>query len=292
MDEEPTSHSYASQRLRLNYVDWGNEQAPPLVMIHGARDHARNWDWVAQELREDFHVMAVDLRGHGESQWTNSGAYGLDEFIYDIAQLIHEKNLAPLYLMGHSLGGIIALRYAGILPENVTKVVAIEGLGRPPPRSAERVSGPIHQRYRTWLEKMRDLAERPYVNQPSLEAAIARMQEANTHLTPEQARHLTIHGVKRNEDGTYRWKFDNYIYSRLIAPQRVNAEISRQIWARITCPALLVRGVDSWTPDPEEGGDAACFQNARFVTIRNAGHWVHHDQLDEFLSLTKAFLKE
>src|SRR5258708_7519682 len=66
----PTSRTYFSQRLRLYYVDWGNPEAPPLLLLHGGRDHCRNWDWVAAELRQDWHVIAPDLRGHGDSQWS------------------------------------------------------------------------------------------------------------------------------------------------------------------------------------------------------------------------------
>ena len=69
----PTSHSYISQRLRLHYVDWGNPGAPPLILLHGGRDHCRNWDWVAAELRRDYHIIAPDLRGHGDSAWSASG---------------------------------------------------------------------------------------------------------------------------------------------------------------------------------------------------------------------------
>ncbi len=97
----PTSHSYISQRLRLHYVDWGNAGAPPLLLVHGGRDHCRNWDWVAEALRADYHVIAPDLRGHGDSQWMIGGAYAISEFVYDIAQLIHQARLAPLRIIGH-----------------------------------------------------------------------------------------------------------------------------------------------------------------------------------------------
>ena len=63
----PTSHSYFSQRLRLHYVDWGNADAPPLLLVHGGRDHCRNWDWLAEALREEWHIIAPDLRGHAHS---------------------------------------------------------------------------------------------------------------------------------------------------------------------------------------------------------------------------------
>src|SRR5205085_2757862 len=71
----PTSRIYFSQRLRLHYVDWGNPTAPPLLLVHGGRDHCRNWDWVASALRRDWHVLAPDLRGHGDSQWPPDGNY-------------------------------------------------------------------------------------------------------------------------------------------------------------------------------------------------------------------------
>ena len=68
----PTSHTYFSQRLRLHYTDWGNPDAPPMILIHGGRDHCRNWDWVAQELRDDWHIIAPDLRGHGDSAFSGT----------------------------------------------------------------------------------------------------------------------------------------------------------------------------------------------------------------------------
>src|SRR5471030_2372764 len=90
----PTSASYISQRLRLHYVDWGNAEAPPLILLHGGRDHCRNWDWVAQDLRRDFHVIAPDLRGHGDRAYSPSGDYSMSAFVYDLAQLSHRQKLA------------------------------------------------------------------------------------------------------------------------------------------------------------------------------------------------------
>ena len=89
----PTSHTYFSQRLRLHYVDWGNEDAPPLLMVHGGQDHCRNWDWLAQQMRDDYHIIAPDLRGHGDSQWMVGGAYSQFDFVYDIHQLLHQTKM-------------------------------------------------------------------------------------------------------------------------------------------------------------------------------------------------------
>ncbi len=284
----PTSHTYFSQRLRLHYVDWGNQDAPPLLLVHGGRDHCRNWDWVAEALRDEYHVIAPDLRGHGDSQWMVGGTYSITEFIYDIAQLIHQAELAPLTIIGHSMGAGISLRYSGIYPDNVHRIVAIEGLGGSPHRAKQRADKLPEDRMKTWIEATRSLSGRVPKRYASLEEIVERMQEANPHLRPDQARHLTIHGVNQNEDGTYSWKFDNYV--RAYTPYGIDMDATRALWSRITCPALLVRGADSWANDPQADGSAACFSNARCVKIEDAGHWVHHDRLDEVLRVVREFL--
>jgi pimeloyl-ACP methyl ester carboxylesterase len=269
-------------------VEWGNEDAPPLVLVHGGRDHCRNWDWVAERLRRDWHILAPDLRGHGDSQWLTGANYGMIDYVYDLAQLVHQKKLAPVTIIGHSLGGAISLAYAGNYPETIAKVVAIEGLGPPPAMIAARAKMTIDQRMREWVDSMRGLAARSPRKYPSIEEAVARMQSENPRLTPEQARHLTVHGVNQNEDGTYSWKFDNYV--RAFSPHSFNAEEARVLWKRITCPTLLVRGMESWASNPLEDGRSAFFTNARVVNIEKAGHWVHHDQLEEFLGVVTEFL--
>ena len=120
----PTSNSFISQRLKLHYADWGNSDAPPLLLLHGGRDHCRSWDWVAEEFRHDWHVIAPDLRGHGDSAWSPDGNYEMETFVYDLAQLVHQLDLAPVTIVAHSMGGNIATRYTGLFPENVRKLVA------------------------------------------------------------------------------------------------------------------------------------------------------------------------
>ncbi len=285
----PTSYSYISQRLRLNYFDWGNPDAPPLVLVHGGRDHARNWDWVAERLCDRWHVIAPDLRGHGDSQWSQDGSYTMPGFIYDLAQLVHQRQLAPVTLIGHSLGGNIAIRYAGIFPAQVRRLVAIEGLGLSPKAMAARLAKPLAERMRMWIEAQRGLAHRLPRRYESIEDAIARMLEANKHLTPKQAGHLTRHGVSQNEDGTYSWKFDPYL--RVFPPVDVAVEDLEGLWASIACPTLLVYGKQSWASNPSEDGRARHFTNARVVMAENAGHWVHHDQTDFFVKAVQRFLE-
>lgn len=284
----PASHTYFSQRLRLHYVDWGNQGAPPLLLIHGGRDHCRNWDWVAQELRRDYHVLAPDLRGHGDSQWMIGGHYSMIDYVYDIAQLVHQKQETPITIIGHSLGGSISLQYSGVYPRNVTKVVSIEGLGPSPDLISQRTSRGPQDRMREWIRSVRGFAGRAPRRYASVEEAVERMREANPHLSAEQATHLTIHGTNQNEDGTYSWKFDNYV--RGFSPYSFNQQEAHELWARIECPTLLVRGAESWAGDPEKDGRIRPFRNATSVTVPGAGHWVHHDRLDAFLQTLDPFL--
>ena len=284
----PTSHSYISRRLRLHYVDWGNAEAPPLLLVHGGRDHCRNWDWVAQALRRDWHVIAPDLRGHGDSAFSPGGDYALSAYVYDLAQLIHQQALAPVSIVAHSLGGNIALRYAGLFPDAVSRLVAIEGMGPSPAMQARRADTSVVERMTRWIEEGRNLAGRLPRRYASIDEALARMQAENAHLTPAQARYLTIHGVSQNEDGTYSWKFDNYV--RTFAPVDITNDELHALWARITCPTLLVYGKESWASNPVEDGRIAHFANARVVSFEKAGHWVHHDRLDAFLDEIRAFL--
>jgi pimeloyl-ACP methyl ester carboxylesterase len=284
----PTSHIYYSQRLRLHYVDWGNESAPPLLLVHGNRDHCRNWDWIAESLRGDYHVIAPDLRGHGDSQWVIGGTYPLVDYVYDIAQLIHQKQLAPLTVIGHSLGGSISMQYAGMNPDAVKKLVSIEGFGPPKAWIAARGNRGAAQRMQEWVLQLRDLAGRVPRKYPNLEEAVQRMREANSFLSEEQARHLTIHGMSQNEDGTYSWKFDNYV--RAHSPYVFNESEMAELWGNIACPTLLIRGKQSWAGDPAKDGRAAYLKQAEVVAIDEAGHWVHHDQLSQVLAAIRGFL--
>ena len=286
----PTSNIYFSQRLRLHYVDWGNDGAPPMLLIHGGRDHCRNWDWVAEAFRDDYHIIAPDLRGHGDSQWLLGGSYDAVDYVYDIAQLLHQRNHTPVTIIGHSLGGSISLLYSGLYPETVTKLVSIEGMGPPPEIIEERINQPVNHRLDTWVKDLRQISGRIPRRYRSLEDAYERMQTENPHLTEGQARHLTIHGSIQNEDGTYSWKFDNYV--RAFAPVSLPQAEQYELYSRITCPTLLFRGTESWAADPATDGRVACFKDVRVANVEDAGHWVHHDQLEEFVAITRAFLEE
>lgn len=287
---DPTSHTYYSQRLRLHYLDWGNAAAPPLLLLHGSRDHAHSWDWTARRLRDRYHVIAPDFRGHGDSQWALGASYSPAEYVCDIAQLVDQQRLAPVRIVAHSLGGIVSLRFAGAYPELVEKLVVVDGTGDIA-MNAMNAGGrpPAPERLRAWVDNQRSFASRHPRRYATLEEALERLHGANPHLSAEQARHLTIHGVNQNEDGTYSWKFDNYANAgfQLDLPlEEVTA-----LWRNITCPVLFMTGVESWhVASLDEEALLANFRDARHVFVDGAGHWVHHDQLDRFIELVEEFL--
>jgi pimeloyl-ACP methyl ester carboxylesterase len=162
-------------------------------------------------------------------------------------------------------------------------------MGRPPQMRKEE-GRPTHERLKEWVDTLRELSGRAPRRYPTIEDAFRRMQEENPHLSPEQARHLTVHGVNQNEDGTYSWKFDNYV--RPNAPFGLRGRDTTALWGRITCPTLLVRGTESWASDPATDGRLEYFENARVRNFEGAGHWVHHDRLAEFVAAVREFLAE
>lgn len=287
-DVTPSSHHYVSQRLRLNFVDWGNPEKPPLLLVHGGRDHCRNWDWTARLLRDDWHIIAPDLRGHGDSEWVNDGNYLSSDMAYDLAQLVEHLDLAPVTIVGHSLGGNVGIRFAAAFPEQVRKLAVIEGLGPSPKVQAEKLQTPYPERVRAWMEKRRAVAGKSLRHYATLADAEARMRAANGHLSDEQIHHLTLHGVRRLEDGSLTWKFDPGL--TIFPAEETSREDMHVAWAAITCPTLLLYGTDSWASSPIEDGRLAHFTNAECIMVDGAGHWLHHDQHATFVRILREFL--
>ena len=284
---EPISHFFYSDRLKLQFWDYGQDGKPALVLVHGGLDHARNWDWVARTLRQEYHVYALDLRGHGNSAWAPGAMYSIAEHVLDLSALLDIIDDFPIRLIGHSLGGGIVLHYCGIYPDRVRKAVSIEGLGAPP---ESRVHGPLSGRLRHWIESIRNAEKRQPKTYPNLAAAVERMKEANPHLSDEVARHLTLHGTNWEPDGSLVWKFDNY--ARLFAPYGHQMNDAAEVYGQIKSPILMFWGTESFLPIPENDPRRTVISNCRLVKVSNAGHWLHHDQLELFLRETTTFLRD
>lgn len=279
---------FPSQRLSLAYAEWGDPEAPPIILVHGGRDQKRSWDRVAARLGQSYRVIAHDLRGHGESDWVSDGDYAGMDHVFDLVSLVGHLKLDRFILIGHSLGGNIALRYAGLYPQSLKKLVALEGLGPSPKMLAERKKLPVTKRLTDWVEQRQALSDRAPRIMENLEAAKARMKAAFTHLPDDLIHHLTETGIKTNADGTVSWAYDPAGMGR--SPADIPYEDFVHLWSQITCPTWLVYGADSWASNPAEDGRAKPFQNAAVTVIEKAGHWLHHDQFEDFMSQLEGFL--
>jgi pimeloyl-ACP methyl ester carboxylesterase len=280
----PQSRFYQSQGLRLHYADWGNDAAPALILIHGGRDHCRSFDRIARSLRRDYHVLAPDLRGHGDSEWTKGSSYALPEYVYDLTGLARLTGANEVTIVGHSMGGMIGLAYAGTFPDKVSKLVVLDGVVVAP--TAQKAQ--IHDRMAKWISQLDALAAREPRNYRTIADAAAQMSAHNRRLKPELALHLATHGTKPNGGGTLSWKFDPY--QRAMAPHRLWPDDYIALWSHITCPTLLLGADESFLGDPKASGVLNHFKQARADIVAGAGHWLHHDKPDEVLGLVRSFL--
>jgi len=284
----PSAQFYLSQRLQLHFADWGNASAAPLVLVHGGRDQCRSWDAVARALRADWHVVAPDLRGHGDSAWSSDGNYAMSGYVFDLAEFIQARGSTAVSIIGHSLGGNIALRFAGLYPQLVKRLIVMEGLGLAPPLRAERDAKDIAERARAWIELKRTFASRQERRYTSIAEAAVHMRVANPRLSAEQAYELTVHALREISDGSYSWKYDEYV--RLEPPPDLTGPQQQELWQRITCPTLLMYGRRSWASNPAIDGRVGYFANATVAVFEDGGHWMHHDCLEEFIAVTRRFL--
>jgi len=280
----PESRFFQSQGLRLHYWDWGNADAPLMLLVHGGRDHGRSFDLIAKSLQPHFHVLAPDLRGHGDSDWTKGGSYALTEYVYDLSRLVRGTAADKVTMVGHSMGGMVCLIYAGTFPQQVSALVVLDGVTVLP----NAKSAPAHERiakYIGQLDKLDDRAPRRY---RTIDEAATQMHVTNPRLPDDLARHLAAFAVRRNDDDTYSWKFDPY--QRSMAPHRLSGDDHVSLWSRITCPTLLLHADESFLASPDTAELATYFQQARIDTITGVGHWLHHEKPAEVLGAIRTFL--
>ena len=282
----PASQTYYSQRLRMHYLDWGNPAKPTVLLVHGIQDHCHNWDWTAEVLKTDYHVVTPDLRGHGDSEWNRGSAYNLLDYVFDIAQLVDQRGLSPCHIVGHSMGGTVASIFASLFPEKTLSLTSIEGVGiywqnLPQP-------GSISATLRQWAQDTRSLAGRIPKRYPDFASALQRLMTSNPHLSEQRAHHLTANGTNENEDGSFSWKFDNYTHSQ--PSSRLSTHDMIELWQQINCPALLMNARQGFEHRIGQDETASHFKHLTTLNIDQAGHWLHHDQFDQFIQELKRFL--
>ena len=292
MDAYVPKKASRSTYLRVRNVDyhvreWGRDEAPLLVMVHGWMDVSASFQFLVDALANEWHVVAPDWRGYGESSWTDDGCYWLPDYLGDLdALLAHYSPDRPVALVAHSLGGNMALMYAGARPERIARLVNLEGLGMagdPPSKAPARLA--------KWLSELR---EPPTLGTyPSLDAVVSRLRKTNPRLPEDRARFLARHWSAVSDDGTYRILGDPA--HKVVNPYLYRAEEVVACWAAIEAPVLWIMARDS---DYAKRMDALPGYAERIAAIRNverqwiadAGHMLHHDQPAGLARIIEAFL--
>lgn len=276
-----------SAGLRLSYVEWGDPDAPPIVLCHGMWDHARGFSVLAPLLADHFRVIAIDARGHGDSDWADAYCWPCD--VVDIVNVLRWIG-RPVHLVGHSKGGGQATDAARVLPQAVRKVVNIDGFGPPP--LAER-DLPTPARFVEYLNARRHASQRQRRrSHESLDRLIERRGAQNPRLPKAWLRYFVFHAARRDEDG-WRWKSDPFM-AHVFGPWC--PEWIAPGYTTLKVPMLAIMGSekDTWGPLPEQivGPRLAMVPRLTRVTIEGAGHFVHMERPTETAAAILDFLRE
>jgi pimeloyl-ACP methyl ester carboxylesterase len=229
---QPSSKNVSVNGLRLRYLDWGSLDAPAIVCVHGYTGSAEAFNALARRLCERFRVIALDVRGHGESAWSPDGAYQYADQASDLAELVDALGIEPFVLIGTSMGGIIAMTYA-VAHNDRLKALVINDIGPDAEAGSQRITGLVGSR-------------------PDEFASLDEAMEYRRQISPitaarplEDQRELAQGVLRRRPDGRWAWKMDPaYIRERVAkgAPPRP------VLWpglGQLHCPTLVVWGRDS-----------------------------------------------
>jgi pimeloyl-ACP methyl ester carboxylesterase len=258
--------------LQLHYLDYGTAGRPPMLCVHGGAAHAHWFDFVASGFSTDYHVRALDQRGHGDSAWAQPPDYSYRRYAADLAEVVDRLDLRNFILIGHSMGGMVSLVYAATHPGRVARLVVVDTTMF---MAEERIAA------------MRNRGNRQGSAFVSQEEFIARYRllPAGTSAPPEILRHLARHGAREAADGTWRHKFDRNVYA---TRERLNG---MPYWSEIRIPALLVKGGRSERITPEISAEvkARCPQ-VELAEVAGSDHHVTLDNPAGFVKAVSAFL--
>jgi pimeloyl-ACP methyl ester carboxylesterase len=266
--------------LRAHYVEWGDEDRPAIVMLHGLRSYARTFEPLAGRLQDRYRVLALDARGRGDSDWDPDGAYHTESYVCDLEQFTDRLGLDGFVLLGHSMGGATTYVYAARHPERVRAAV-VEDIG---PGSS--LSGAGAERIR------REVADTPR-DFPDREAARRYWRSIRPHISEEALDSRLRHTLAPDAQGRWRWKFD----LAGIAAARLDPDPARQVdlWPYVEalrCPTLVVRGGESdFLPAATAAEMTLRNPRIRVVDVPGAGHYVHDDAPEPFHHHFTRFLR-
>lgn len=278
----PASAFVSAGGLRLHYLDWGNAGAPPLVLLHDLGQSADAWRAVAPALAGRFHVIAVDIRGHGDSDWIDT--YSPQEQGDDIGELIGVLGLRPAAVMGAGMGGRAAMLLAARQDHTVSRVVVI-GAGVHMYLPAEREAAEAILAMPHTYDSPEDYLRRWH----ALRAALGLTRRTAPH--DPRAVAAAARALRRLPGGGFGLKFDADGYRRYRAwsPGARTVDYHDELH-EITCPVLLVRGADDpLLPAEEARATAAVISDCRVVAIPRARHDVLADNPDGLLAAVLPF---
>jgi pimeloyl-ACP methyl ester carboxylesterase len=261
--------------------------APKLFLLHGWMDVSASFQFMVDALPGDWDVYAPDWRGYGMTDWGKSDAYWFADYLGDLDRLLEEfESRNPVRLVGHSLGGNVACMYAGIRPQRVAKLVNLEGFGLAPTRPEQ-----APRRYSRWLD---ELHERPTLRTyKSFDELAERLRQNNARLSAEKAGFLARHWGRESPEGVVLRGDPAH---KIVNPVLYRYEEVRACWQQVTAPVLWVDAAESDTlkrlglSEAQHAERRNSFKDLQYVTVRNAGHMLHHDQPEEVARLIEVFL--
>jgi esterase len=274
----PHSRTRQVGALRLRYLDWGTEGLPPMLFLHGGALTAHTWDLCCLSLRREYHCLALDQRGHGDSDWEPQADYSIAAQREDIKGFCDQLGLDRPILVGQSMGAINALAFAVHYPERLSALVMID--------AGPEMRRPGSRRIREFVTEVAEAS--------SLEAIIARALAFNPRRDPQILRRSLMHNLRRTPEGGWRWKYDRRRFQNL---DRDGHLVERRGLAdglaRLACPVLVVRGADSDVFHEEDAVHlAGRLPRGSHVTIAEAGHTVQGDNPKALVAAIRAFLAE
>ena len=267
---EPVDRNVAVNRLRIHYLDWGASGKQPLILLHGIARVAHTFDHLAPHFSQRYHVIAVDMRGHGDSGWDPQGAYLVEDYVRDIEGLVAQLQLRNIVFWGNSTGGRVAQVFAGLHPELVSAVIS-EDVGPERPaaisnRRAERMS----QEANGWA---------------SADELFAQAQRDYPRTATAVLRNFVQHGSKQNAEGRIVWKRD---------PAILNGFVPTELWAtvrRIKAPIIyILGGASTIVPSETQEELRRALPQVEIVTMVGLGHYPSDERPGDFLALVERFL--
>jgi pimeloyl-ACP methyl ester carboxylesterase len=273
---EPSEGDIRSGDLRLHYLDWGNDHLPPIVFLHGGGLTSHTWDAVCLALRAEYHCLALDQRGHGDSDWADD--YGVEGRAGDVEAFVRDRGLDDFVLVGMSMGGIAALGYAARRPETLRALVIVDVGPEVQTEGAKRITSFMAQP--SELDSVDDFVERAL--------------EFNPLRDRELLRFSLLHNLRKLPSGKWTWKYDTRPRSHP-DPDKARTH-SRELWDvldRISCPTLVMRGEHS---DVFHRADAerlaAALPHGSWIEIEGAGHTIQGDNPTALVAALRTFLAD